>query len=160
MTEIGNRTIGVFLARFSLGLMFFMTGVYRIFEMGVIQHARRFFVEPYADTFLPVWSLWLAGTAVPFMEFIGGGLMLVGAVNLLCLDPHAPPSLRQLCIAANLGTVAFAAALVATATGSATPAQSLSERFGDPQLFLVFALALGASWLSRSRRVDSARPPV
>ena len=78
MTEIGNRTIGVFLARFSLGLMFFMTGVYRIFEMGVIQHARRFFVEPYADTFLPVWSLWLTGTAVPFMEFIGGGLMLVG----------------------------------------------------------------------------------
>ena len=92
----------------------------------------------------------------------GGGLMLVGAVNLLCLDPHALPSLRQLCIAANLGTVAFAAALVATAPvpGSATPAQSLSERFEDPQVFLVFALALGASWLSRSRRADSARPPV
>jgi uncharacterized membrane protein YphA (DoxX/SURF4 family) len=58
--------------------MFFMTAVFRIFQMGVLEHARQIFVEPYAETFLPVWSLWLTGTAIPFMEFVGGGLMLVG----------------------------------------------------------------------------------
>ena len=78
MKEISNRVVGIFLARFSLGLMFFMTGVFRIFQMGALQHARQLFVGPYGDTFLPTWSLWLAGTAVPFMEFVGGGLMLVG----------------------------------------------------------------------------------
>ncbi len=78
MTGIDNRAIALVVARVGLGLMFFMTAVFRIFQMGVAEHARQVFVEPYADTFLPVWSLWATGTAIPFMEFIGGGLMLVG----------------------------------------------------------------------------------
>jgi len=46
--------------------------------MTPIGHARHYFVDPYADTFLPVWSLWLTGTVVPVVELVAGGLVLVG----------------------------------------------------------------------------------
>jgi len=36
------------------------------------------FVEPYAETFLPAWSLWITGTAVPIVELVAGGLLLIG----------------------------------------------------------------------------------
>ena len=68
----------VFVARSVLGLMFFMAGWWKVFTIGALTHARSGFVEPYADSWLPAWSLWAAGTAVPFVELIGGGLMLVG----------------------------------------------------------------------------------
>lgn len=67
-----------FLARLNLGLMFFMPGVFRVFQLGPLEHARRFFVEPYAETVLPGWSLWLTGTAVPFVELGAGALLLAG----------------------------------------------------------------------------------
>ena len=68
----------VFLARIHLGLLFLMPGIFRVFQLGPVEHARRFFVEPYADTVLPSWSLWLAGTAVPLVELVGGALLLLG----------------------------------------------------------------------------------
>ena len=43
-----------------------------------VAHARELFVIPYADTFLPVWSLWLTGVIVPLVELAAGGLVLVG----------------------------------------------------------------------------------
>ena len=64
-------------ARLVLGLIFFMAGVFKVFELGPLEHARRYFL-PYVDTFLPVWSLWLVGTAIPFVELIAGGLVIVG----------------------------------------------------------------------------------
>ena len=76
-----DRTLlswAVFLARLQLGLMFFMPGVWRVFQVGPLEHARRFFVEPYAETFLPGWTLWGVGAAIPFVELVAGGLLLVG----------------------------------------------------------------------------------
>lgn len=35
-------------------------------------------MDPYADTFLPAWSLWATGVAIPFVELIGGALLLLG----------------------------------------------------------------------------------
>ena len=61
-----------------LGLTFFMAGWWKVFGLGAVQHAQSGFVEPYAESWLPGWSLWTAGTAVPFVELIGGGLLLVG----------------------------------------------------------------------------------
>ena len=58
--------------------MFFMTGIFRVFQLGVVEHACRFFVEPYAETLLPIWSLWVTGTAIPFIELVGGALILIG----------------------------------------------------------------------------------
>lgn len=54
-----------------------MAGLFKVFQQGPLEHARRWFL-PYADTFLPVWSLWVAGTIIPFVELIAGGLLLIG----------------------------------------------------------------------------------
>lgn len=72
------RALAAFVARVILGLIFFMAGWWKVFSLGALQHARAGFVEPYAESWLPVWSLWATGTAVPFVELLGGGLLLVG----------------------------------------------------------------------------------
>lgn len=43
-----------------------------------MEHTRQVFVEPYAKTFLPAWSLWVTGCVVPFVELIAGALVLIG----------------------------------------------------------------------------------
>lgn len=77
-TSEDPRALAAFAARVILGLIFFMAGWWKVFTLGALQHAQSGFVEPYADTWLPVSALWAAGTAVPFVELVGGGLMLVG----------------------------------------------------------------------------------
>ena len=54
-----------------------MAGVYKVFHLGPLEHARKYFL-PYADTFLPVWSLWATGVVIPFVELIAGGLVILG----------------------------------------------------------------------------------
>ena len=73
-----GKAWAVFFARGVLGLMFFMMGVHKVFVMGPLDHARQFFVGQYSDSFLPIWSLWLTGTAVPVVELVAGTLVLVG----------------------------------------------------------------------------------
>lgn len=69
---------GAFFARWVLGLMFFQGALWRVFELGPVAHARQFFVEPYAETLLPTWSLWVTGMAVPWVELGAGALLLIG----------------------------------------------------------------------------------
>jgi thiosulfate dehydrogenase (quinone) large subunit len=76
-----NRAWAIFFCRSILGLIFFMAGVYKCFVMTPLGHARHYFVEPYANTFLPAWSLWSTGTVVPVVELVAGGLVLVGFVT-------------------------------------------------------------------------------
>ncbi len=73
----GNRSWAVLFARLVLGLIFFMAGVWKVFRLGPLQHAREYFL-PFADTFLPVWSLWAAGVVIPFVELIAGALVIAG----------------------------------------------------------------------------------
>ncbi len=73
-----GRPLALLLARTLLGLIFVMAGIWKVFDLGPLGHARRFFVEPYADSFLPDWSLWLTGTVVPVVELLAGGLVLLG----------------------------------------------------------------------------------
>jgi uncharacterized membrane protein YphA (DoxX/SURF4 family) len=54
-----------------------MAGIYKVFELGPVGHAERFFL-PYRDTFLPAWSLWATGTSIPFIELVAGALVIVG----------------------------------------------------------------------------------
>ena len=77
-----SRAWGVLFARLVLGLVFFQGALWRVFDLGPLEHARRFFVEPYSESFLPQWSLWIAGTAIPFVELAGGALVLVGLWRL------------------------------------------------------------------------------
>ena len=73
-----TRTWAILIARLLLGLIFFMAGLWKVFTLGPLEHARRWFIGPYADTFLPVWALWATGTVVPVVELVAGGLLIVG----------------------------------------------------------------------------------
>jgi uncharacterized membrane protein YphA (DoxX/SURF4 family) len=72
-----RRVWAVLFARLVLGLIFFMAGFWKVFQLGPLEHARKYFL-PFADTFLPVWSLWLVGTVIPFVELLAGALLIVG----------------------------------------------------------------------------------
>jgi len=74
---IPNSAWAIFFARAVLGLIFFMAGVYKVFQLGPTGHVRWLFL-PYQDTFLPTWSLWAVGFTIPFVELIGGALVLLG----------------------------------------------------------------------------------
>src|SRR3954463_4778245 len=72
-----QRGWAVLFARLILGLIFFMAGVMKVFQLGPLEHARKYFL-PFSDTFLPVWSLWLVGFIVPIIELVAGALVILG----------------------------------------------------------------------------------
>jgi uncharacterized membrane protein YphA (DoxX/SURF4 family) len=72
-----DRAWAILFARLVLGLIFFMAGVMKVFQLGPLNHARKYFL-PYADTFLPVWSLWAMGVIIPFVELIAGAMVILG----------------------------------------------------------------------------------
>src|SRR6266498_3533020 len=76
-----DRAWAVLFARLVLGLIFFMAGATKIFQLGPLEHARKYFL-PYADTFLPVWSLWAVGVVIPLIEFLAGGLVILGCARV------------------------------------------------------------------------------
>ena len=75
--DFPGRSWALLFARLALGLIFFMAGFWKVFQLGPLQHARKYFL-PFADTFLPVWSLWAVGVAIPFVELIAGALVILG----------------------------------------------------------------------------------
>src|SRR5262245_8301550 len=72
-----NRALAILFARLVLGFIFFMAGAYKVFELGPVGHAQKYFL-PFSDTFLPVWSLWAVGCTIPLVELVAGGLVLIG----------------------------------------------------------------------------------
>ena len=72
-----QRAWAFLFARLVLGLIFFMAGVWKVFQLGPIEHARKYFL-PFADTFLPVWSLWFVGVTIPWVELIAGAFVILG----------------------------------------------------------------------------------
>ncbi len=72
-----DRAWALLFARLVLGLIFFMAGEMKVFQMGPLNHARKWFL-PYADTFLPLWSLWAMGVVIPFVELIAGAMVILG----------------------------------------------------------------------------------
>jgi len=77
MLNINRRSWAIFFAREILGLIFFMAGVYKVFSLGPLEHARKYFL-PFSQTFLPVWSLWATGTVIPILEFLAGMMLIIG----------------------------------------------------------------------------------
>ncbi|MFQ5789226.1 MAG: DoxX family protein [Acidobacteriota bacterium] len=75
MTEKGWARM---FARVMAGILFFMAGWYKCFELTPMAHARGGFVEPYADTWIPVFLLWALGLAIPVVELVAGALLIVG----------------------------------------------------------------------------------
>ena len=77
MTGDLHRAWALLFARLVLGLIFFMAGVSKVFQLGPLGHARKYFL-PFSDTFLPVWSLWLVGVTIPIIELGAGALLILG----------------------------------------------------------------------------------
>jgi uncharacterized membrane protein YphA (DoxX/SURF4 family) len=77
VVQNANRAWALLFARLVLGLIFFMAGVWKVFQLGPIEHAQKYFL-PFADTFLPVWSLWFVGVTIPFLELVAGALVILG----------------------------------------------------------------------------------
>jgi len=67
-----------FFGRWVLGLTFLMAGWYKVFTLTAVEHARRYFVEGYAETWIPALLLWTLGFLIPFVELIAGALVCVG----------------------------------------------------------------------------------
>ncbi len=81
---ISGMTWAIFFARAVLGLIFFMAGLYKVFQQGPVGHVHQWFL-PYSDTFLPVWSLWAVGLSIPFVELVAGAMVLLGWHTRLAL---------------------------------------------------------------------------
>ncbi|HYJ07342.1 MAG TPA: DoxX family protein [Chthoniobacterales bacterium] len=77
MTGELHRAWALLFARLVLGLIFFMAGVGKVFQLGPVEHARKYFL-PFSDTFLPVWSLWFVGVTIPLIELVAGALLILG----------------------------------------------------------------------------------
>jgi uncharacterized membrane protein YphA (DoxX/SURF4 family) len=77
MSDAAAKSWAVLFARLVLGLIFFMAGLWKVFDLGPAGHVRKLFL-PFAHTFLPVWSLWAVGYTIPFVELIAGALVILG----------------------------------------------------------------------------------
>ena len=71
------RAWALLFARLILGLIFFMAGWHKVFQLTPVGHVQRWFL-PFQDTFLPTWSLWAVGLVIPFVELVAGALLLLG----------------------------------------------------------------------------------
>ena len=68
----------ILFARMVLGLMFGMAGWGKVFKMGPVAHAHRYFVDPYASSWIPGFLLWAFGLAIPFVELAAGWMVFAG----------------------------------------------------------------------------------
>jgi putative oxidoreductase len=71
-----------FITRWVVGIIFFMAGWMKTFHMGPLEHARRLFIEQFAETWIPEWFLWAVGTAIPVVELVAGALVCLGFLVL------------------------------------------------------------------------------
>jgi uncharacterized membrane protein YphA (DoxX/SURF4 family) len=73
-----NWPIVNFIVRWILGLLFLMAGYWKVFVLSPAAHAQQFFVESFADTWIPTWFLNVLGYGIPILELIAGLLLCIG----------------------------------------------------------------------------------
>lgn len=73
-----NIGYGALIARWILGMLFFMAGWWKVFVLTPIGHAQRYFITGFSETWIPDWLLWTLGTTIPIVELAAGALLLVG----------------------------------------------------------------------------------
>ena len=66
------------ISRWTLGILFLMAGYWKVFVLTPVQHADRFFVEAYADSWIPEWLLNVLGLSIPLLELAASILLCVG----------------------------------------------------------------------------------
>ena len=78
LAAVPDRAWAILFARLVLGLIFGMAGWGKVFRMGPAEHAHRYFVDPFAATWIPAWLLWALGLSIPFIELAAGWLVFGG----------------------------------------------------------------------------------
>ena len=98
-----NWPIANFAVRWILGLLFAMAGYWKVFVLTPAAHTQNFFVDGFADTWIPVWLLNVLGYGIPFLELSAGLLLCIGlrtrealvAVGLLLIVTTYGHALQQ-----------------------------------------------------------------
>lgn len=73
------RPAALLVARLFVGTLFVAQGWMDAFRgAGIVEFARKVYVEPYRATFLPEWALWVAGVMNPIVQLATGVAILVG----------------------------------------------------------------------------------
>ena len=67
--------------RVIVGLQFGMAAVNKVFVMTPRVHAEQFFTTAYADTWIPQWMLWVTGYSIPYIELLGGFMLVAGLLR-------------------------------------------------------------------------------
>jgi uncharacterized membrane protein YphA (DoxX/SURF4 family) len=73
-----NWPIVNFIVRWILGLLFLMAGYWKVFVLTPTEHASQFFVDGFADYWIPEWLLYALGLSIPFLELAAGLLICLG----------------------------------------------------------------------------------
>ncbi len=73
-----NWAIVHFIIRWIVGILFLMAGYWKVFVLTPVQHADRFFVEAYADSWIPELLLYGMGFSIPVLELAAGILLCLG----------------------------------------------------------------------------------
>lgn len=76
--KTNNWALAGLVVRLQLGILFLMAGWWKVFDLGASEHAQRFFVDAFSESWIPVWLLWPLGVTIPFLELAAGLLLLVG----------------------------------------------------------------------------------
>lgn len=98
-----NWSIVNFTVRWILGLLFLMAGYWKVFVLTPAAHAQSYFVEGFAETWIPVLLLNVLGYAIPYLELLAGILICIGlrtrealvAVGLLLIVTTYGHALQQ-----------------------------------------------------------------
>lgn len=73
-----NWPIVALIARAILGTLFLMAGYWKVFVLTPSGHADRYFVDAFAEHWIPEWLLNSLGFGIPFLELLAGFLVLIG----------------------------------------------------------------------------------
>jgi uncharacterized membrane protein YphA (DoxX/SURF4 family) len=73
-----NWPIAIFVSRLILGILFMMAGYWKVFVLTPAQHAQEYFVEGFADYWIPESLLVALGYSIPLLEFAAGILLCLG----------------------------------------------------------------------------------
>ena len=73
-----NWTFVHFIARWILGILFLRASYWKVFVLPPVGHANHFFLEAFAETWIPEWLLYVLGLSIPLLELAAGILLCVG----------------------------------------------------------------------------------